>query len=170
MQGFGEERAWLVAVPLLIRELLLRPLDVLSLSLTCPFLRVLTHEHGVCRACDDVHQDGIVWKTIVWSKRMSERMYLDGILRSDIVICIPQDTCRHCRDAKATLLLQGWWIEDEPPNDSSMPAQTVMRCRKDAARRVASLCSVHTPETYARKANCKCNRASMRIVFTCCGL
>lgn len=117
MQRRIEERAWLVAVPLLIRERLLRPLDVLALSLTCPFLRALTHEHGVCRSCDDVQQDAILWKTTVWSKKMSECMYFYGILRSDIVICIPQNICRHCGDAKATRILRGWWIEDEPPHD-----------------------------------------------------
>lgn len=117
MERQDEERAWLIIVPLLIRERLLSPLDVLALSLTCPFLRSLTHNHGVCSACEDAQEDGIVWKTTVWSKNMSYRMFFKGVLRSDIVICIPQDTCRYCGDAKATQLLRGWWIEDEPPHD-----------------------------------------------------
>jgi hypothetical protein len=131
MERHDEERVWLITVPLLIRERFLKPLDVLALSLTNPFLRSLTHEHGVCSACDDSQEDGVVWKTTVWSKKMSERMYLNGILRSDIVICIPQDTCRHCGDAKATRLLRGWWIEDEPPNDFSIPTPS---CNADVER------------------------------------
>ena len=120
MEIHDEERAWFVTVPLLIREHFLNPLDVLALSLTCPFLRSLTHEHGVYSACDDAQEDGIVWKTTVWSEKMSDRMFFNGLLRSDIVICIPKDTCRYCGDAKATRRLRGWWIEDEPPNDTSM--------------------------------------------------
>ena len=117
MEKQDEERAWLIIVPSLIRERLLRPLDVLALSLTCPFLRCLTHNHGVCSVCEDAQEDGIVWKTTVWSKNMSDRMFSNGLLRSDIVIRIPQDTCRYCGDARATQLLRGWWVEDEPPHD-----------------------------------------------------
>lgn len=92
----------------------------LALFLTGPFLRSLTHEHGVFSAYYDAQEDGIVWKRTVWSERMSDRMFFNGLLRSNIVICIPQDTCRYCGDARAKHLLRGWWIEDEPPNDTSM--------------------------------------------------